>query len=595
MSIFLHPADFMVLYRCYYYIIRLNSMFFSFFHRITWAASNIIGKLFLNLKASGRENLKNLDSGGVIFVANHQGRFDPFLIGASIPFSYFLKIKCFRYQTYYKFIIERWYGLFIWLMGAYPVYPKSGPLEKVLAKTVKILKNNQSVLIFPEGKLNQYFDPANAKPGIGYLAKNLNPLIVPVFIKNTHNIKFLEFILRKRRVRITFGQPFRWQDIALPEAEYGEIARRIMGRVGEARLNNIKHGRNMKKFAFVIHPRLIDDFGRRIGSLLGIGDKWGTKILPKKLSEYLLRHLRGRAGFTICSRFNVWDKAEGYIIAVLLTAKQMVELPRDLVEKRIIDTILFAQNKLGAERVGLGAYTTSMTDSGLSVVKDQRIKCAITHGGAFTASSAVSAIRQAAMIKKINIQDSAIAVVGAYGVVGRAAALLASDLRPKKIIITGPKEEKLKLIAQELENVYSGEIVASTENEAIKDSGIVVLCTTAGNSIVMPEILKINAIVVDMAQPHNMTKEVCMARQDVLRIDGGYMSIPNIDLRFEMGPPKEVTFACLTETIISALINDKKNHVGPVDIEFAKYIFEKGNELGFKLAPLTSFSKLIDL
>ena len=95
----------------------------------------------------------------------------------------------------------------------------------------------------------------------------------------------------------------------------------------------------MKKFAFIIHPRLIDDFGRRVGSLLGIGDKLGTKILPKKLSEHLLKHLRGRAGFTICSRFNIWDKAEGYIIAVLLTAKQMMELPRDLVEKRIIDAV----------------------------------------------------------------------------------------------------------------------------------------------------------------------------------------------------------------------------------------------------------------
>lgn len=351
----------------------------------------------------------------------------------------------------------------------------------------------------------------------------------------------------------------------------------------------------MKKFAFIIHPRLIDDFGRRIGDLLGVGDKWGTKILPKKLSEHLLRHLKGRAGFTICSRFKVWDKAEGYIIAVLLTAKQMMELPRDLVEKRILDTILFAQNKLGAEIVGLGAYTTSMTDSGLSVVKDQRIKCAITHGGAFTASSAVSAIRQAAMIKKINIKHSSIAIVGAYGVVGRATAILASDLHPKKIILTGPREEKLKLIKQELKNVYSGEIIASIENEAIKDAGIVVLCTTARSSIVMSEIFKTNAIVVDIAQPHNMSEEVCLARPDVLRVDGGYISIPNIDLRFKMGPPESVTFACLSETIILTLINDTENHVGSVDIEFAKSIFKKGNELGFKLAPLTNFSKLIDL
>ena len=207
-------------------------MFFSFFHHITWVVSNIIGKLFLNLKVHGRENLKNLESGGALFVANHHGRFDPFLIGASIPFFYFFKIKCFRYQTYYKFITKKWYGFFIWLMGAYSVYPKSGSLEKVLEKIVKILKNNQSVLIFPEGKINQYFDSTNAKPGVGYLAKNLNPLIVPVFIKNTHNVKIRDLIFRSRKASVTFGKPFHRKDIALPEAEYRDIAKNIMGRVG---------------------------------------------------------------------------------------------------------------------------------------------------------------------------------------------------------------------------------------------------------------------------------------------------------------------------------------------------------------------------
>lgn len=212
-------------------------MFFSFFHHITWVVSNVMGKLFLNLKVFGKENLKNLDSGGVLFVANHQGMCDPFLIGASIPFFYFFKIKCFRYQTYYKQITRRFYGFFIWLMGAYSVYPGSGSLEKVLAKTVKILKNNQSVLIFPEGKINKYFDPTNAKPGAGYLAKNLNPLIVPVFIKNNHNVKIKDLIFRTRKVSVTFGKPFHWQEIALPDTEYGEIAKKIMGRVGNLKLN----------------------------------------------------------------------------------------------------------------------------------------------------------------------------------------------------------------------------------------------------------------------------------------------------------------------------------------------------------------------
>ncbi|MBU4141805.1 hypothetical protein KKE99_02950 [Patescibacteria group bacterium] len=124
-------------------------MFFSFFHRITWNIVNIVTMPFLkligmllNLKVFGKENLNALKSGGVLFVSNHEGGIDPFLIESSIPIFYLLKIKYFRHMAYYKYITKKWYGFFIWLMGAYSVYPGSGPLEKVLAKTVRILKDN---------------------------------------------------------------------------------------------------------------------------------------------------------------------------------------------------------------------------------------------------------------------------------------------------------------------------------------------------------------------------------------------------------------------------------------------------------------------
>ena len=90
-----------------------------------------------------------------------------------------------------------------------------------------------------------------------------------------------------------------------------------------------------KKFAFLIHPREIDDLYRRLGNVLGIGEKTGMKYLPKffpkSISEFALKYLRGRAGFTVCSHFDVMGKAEGYIIAVLLTGRQIVNLPRHFV------------------------------------------------------------------------------------------------------------------------------------------------------------------------------------------------------------------------------------------------------------------------
>ncbi len=349
-----------------------------------------------------------------------------------------------------------------------------------------------------------------------------------------------------------------------------------------------------RKFAFLIHPRTIEDFGRRVGKILGIGEKLGMKFLPKKFSKWAIKHLRGRSGFTICSHFDVRGEIEGYLIAVLLISKQMKELPRSFVQKRIMDAILFAQNKLRVERIGLGAYTAPMTNSGQTVVSDSRIKCCITHGDSLSATSIIPALKKCLDIKGVEISNATVAVVGAYGLVGRAASILTSELFPKKIILTGHNMNKLKAIEKEIFSYnYTGDILCSDRNTAIIEADITILATTANNTIIDHQMLKENSIVIDMAQPHNMSEEVCDARPDVLRIDGGYMSIPNIDLNFEMGPQKGVSFACFTETLVSTLIGDTRNHVGPVDIKFAKSICKNAAELGFVLAPLTNFSKPI--
>lgn len=351
-----------------------------------------------------------------------------------------------------------------------------------------------------------------------------------------------------------------------------------------------------RKFAFMIHPRIIDDFGRRVGKVLRIGEELGMKITPKRPSEWILKQLRGRMGYTICSHFDVFGgKAEGYIVAVLLSGKQMKELDRHLVERRIIDAILFTQDKLGAERIGLGAYTAPMTRNGLAVVKHPGIKAKITHGDALSAASAVPIVKECARLKGIDIATSTIAVVGAYGIVGKAAALLLAELNPRTMILTGHNHNKLAAISRELSGCFQGEIICSPDNSAIRKADIVILSITSDGYIVGPKDLKKNAIVVDMAQPHNMSQEVCNQRPDVLRVDGGYMSIADINLRFKMGPPRGTTFACLTETIISTLSGDRDHHVGPVDMDFARGIMPLANSLGFEVAPPTNFSRPIDL
>jgi predicted amino acid dehydrogenase len=351
-----------------------------------------------------------------------------------------------------------------------------------------------------------------------------------------------------------------------------------------------------RKFAFMIHPRIIDDFGRRVGKVLRIGEELGMKITPKRPSNWILKHLRGRMGYTICSHFDVFGgKAEGYIVAVLLTGRQMKELDRHLVERRIIDAVLFTQDTLGAERIGLGVYTAPMTRNGLAVVRHPGIKAKITHGDGLSAASAVPIVKECARLKGIDIATTTLAVVGGYGIVGRAAALLLSELNPRAMILTGHNHNKLAAVGKELSDCFQGEIVCSADNTAIRQADIVILTVTSDRYIVGSEDLKGNAIVVDMAQPHNMSQEVCNQRPDVLRVDGGYMSIADINLRFKMGPPRGTTFACLCETIISTISGDRDHHVGPVDMDFARSIMPLAKSLGFEVAPLTNFSRPIDL
>jgi len=183
-------------------------MLFAFFQFFTWLLSNFIGRVFLNLQVKGVENLKMLKSGGVLFVSNHPGMFDPFFIGAALPRSHYRRIKCFRYLTYYKYITRRLYGPLIWLSGAYPVYKDQGNFEKSLGRTLKLLRDNQNVLIFPTAKISKYFKAEEARPGVAYIVKEINPQIMPVFIKNTHKIKFKDLLFRTRHVEIIFGKPF---------------------------------------------------------------------------------------------------------------------------------------------------------------------------------------------------------------------------------------------------------------------------------------------------------------------------------------------------------------------------------------------------
>ncbi|MCD4761858.1 1-acyl-sn-glycerol-3-phosphate acyltransferase [bacterium] len=206
-------------------------MILKYTQKFTRISSGLIARFFLNLEITGMENFEKLKK-NALFVANHHSRFDPFIIGGCIPKNHSKKIECYRFMTYYKFIWQKWYGWFLFISGAYPVYKKTKSLKDALAKTINLLKKNQSVLIFPTGRTSEFFSPDEARPGLGYIIKEINPQIIPVFVGNTYNISFKECLLRKRKTKIIFGKPFFYNDVKA-EDTYKDISKKVMRKVEE--------------------------------------------------------------------------------------------------------------------------------------------------------------------------------------------------------------------------------------------------------------------------------------------------------------------------------------------------------------------------
>ena len=189
--------------------------------------------IFFRHEIKGRDNLAELNSTGAIFVANHHTKFDPFIVGSCIPWSYYKKIKHFRYFTYWKQMTRRPYGPILWLYGSYPVYQYKGNYERSLNSTISRLLDNQSILIFPTAHLEKVFTPANARPGVAYVAREIDPPIVPVRISNHYKFNPLVAFLGFYRSRIIFGRPFRWREVAGETDDLPARARKIMEKVAE--------------------------------------------------------------------------------------------------------------------------------------------------------------------------------------------------------------------------------------------------------------------------------------------------------------------------------------------------------------------------
>ncbi|MCS7192808.1 MAG: shikimate dehydrogenase [Armatimonadetes bacterium] len=352
----------------------------------------------------------------------------------------------------------------------------------------------------------------------------------------------------------------------------------------------------MHRFAFLVHPfDLKRDVARKYPFV---------KFLPSALVEAMLWRMSPKLlGKIDGIKSATGSQTQGWLIGVPTTAKMMLEN-----EAKTINLLTEAckiAKDLGAEIVGLGAFTAIVGDSGLELQKRSPIP--ITTGNSYTTWTAIEATKLAAELMGIDWQNAVAAVVGATGSIGKACAYLLSkgaevgnkvNISPvSEVVIVGRDEDRLNSLRRELLSNSSASIqVATNIAEGLSRADIVISVTSAIDAVIEPEHLKSGCVVCDVARPRDVSERVRKERDDVLVIDGGIVEVPGQPRwEFSIGLPDNLTLACVAETMLLALEGRLEPFTVGRDIRLEQ-ILEIANiasKHGFKLSGLRSFEHQI--
>jgi len=341
------------------------------------------------------------------------------------------------------------------------------------------------------------------------------------------------------------------------------------------------------KFAFVIHP---------LRTSLIANDprfRW-TKYLPPRLVERVaaqipplyLSKIRGiRSAAT-------GEEAEGILLTLGTTPREMMTREPSFTYRRLIRAARMAE-RMGAQIMGLGAFTSVVGDAGLTVA--QKVDIGITSGNSLTVAATLEAAKRAVLLMKGGRPERVRAVViGATGSIGAVCArLLAQAVRD--VVLIAPRAERLLTLKQQIEAETPGaRVIAATNADAYLGDADLIITTTSSltGKVINVDKLKPGAVVCDVARPPDVKESEAARRPDVLIVESGEIVLPGQpDFGFDIDMPPGTAYACLSETALLAMEGKFGDYTlgRNIEMERVKEMYRLWQKHGLQLAGLRSF------
>jgi predicted amino acid dehydrogenase len=349
--------------------------------------------------------------------------------------------------------------------------------------------------------------------------------------------------------------------------------------------------RNIRRFAFVIHP-LSQEFIRKGFPI----PKATPKVIMNKI-ETLAAHM---PPMVYCKMENIVSpsgaEAEGWLITVGGTPREMLARSPEFTYRRLLQAAKMAE-KMGAQIMGLGAFTKVVGDAGITVAR--RAPLPVTTGNSYSASGALWAAADA--MKRMGLVDidpktkkvkAKTMVIGASGSIGSVSARLLA-MAFDQVVIAGRDMGKLNELKKSmLKDSPDADIVCSTDYDSLLGEMDMIVTSTSGAGKKILDITKVKpgCVITDVARPLDLPPEEVAKRPDVLVIESGEIELPTkVRGMKSIGLPPNVIYACLAETIVLALEGRFEVFTIGRDTEWPKVkeIYKLGIKHGMKLAAIS--------
>ncbi|MCF0120189.1 MAG: 1-acyl-sn-glycerol-3-phosphate acyltransferase, partial [Oscillospiraceae bacterium] len=137
---------------------------------------------------------ENIRPGGAMVCSQHSHAFDPFLVALA-----FNKTSGMHFMAKKELFKNRLLAKLITLLGAFPIDRSTADVQAIKT-SMKLLKSDKKLLVFPEGTRSDKDNAVQAKAGAVRIADRSHAPIYPVYLPRERKLF--------RGLRVVIGEPY---------------------------------------------------------------------------------------------------------------------------------------------------------------------------------------------------------------------------------------------------------------------------------------------------------------------------------------------------------------------------------------------------